>query len=44
MVQRGKSRPGEPGPYFDQFGYAILRDEYLGMAEKGHASGAETRG
>lgn len=31
MVQRGKSRPEEPRPYFDQFGYAILRDEWLAL-------------
>ena len=29
MIRRGKSRPGEAEPYFDQFGYAILREEYL---------------
>ena len=29
MIQRGKSRPEEPNPYFDQFGYAMLRDEWL---------------
>lgn len=29
MIQRGKSRPEESTPYFDQFGYAILRDEWL---------------
>lgn len=30
MVQRGKSREGAKTPYFDQYGYAILRDEWLG--------------
>ena len=29
MVKRGKSRPEEKEPYFDQYGYAILRDEWL---------------
>lgn len=29
MVQRGKARPEEENPYFDQFGYAMLRDEWL---------------
>ena len=29
MIQRGKSRPEDKNPYFDQFGYAILRDEWL---------------
>ena len=28
MRQRGKSRPEEPQPYFDQFGYAILASEW----------------
>ncbi len=28
MVQRGKNRPEAPQPYFDQFGYAILADEW----------------
>lgn len=28
MRQRGKSRPEEPEPYFDQFGYAILESEW----------------
>lgn len=28
MRQRGKSRPKEPEPYFDQFGYAILESEW----------------
>ena len=28
MVQRGKSRPGAAAPYFDQYGYAILREEW----------------
>lgn len=31
MVQRGKARPEESRPYFDQFGYAILRDEWLAL-------------
>lgn len=29
MIKRGKNRPEEPEPYFDQFGYAILKEEYL---------------
>ena len=29
MVKRGKARPEAREPYFDQFGYAILRDEWL---------------
>ncbi|MBQ8200649.1 MAG: GNAT family N-acetyltransferase [Clostridia bacterium] len=29
MIQRGKARPEAEKPYFDQFGYAILRDEWL---------------
>lgn len=29
MVQRGKARPEAANPYFDQFGYALLRDEWL---------------
>ena len=33
MVQRGKARPEAEKPYFDQFGYAILRDEWLQGAE-----------
>ena len=28
MVQRGKSRPEESTPYFDQFGYGILQEEW----------------
>lgn len=28
MVRRGKSRPDAPEPYFDQFGYALLREEW----------------
>jgi len=28
MIKRGKNRPEEPEPYFDQFGYAILREEW----------------
>ena len=28
MLQRGKSRPEEPEPYFDQYGFAILRGEW----------------
>ena len=28
MVKRGKNRPEEPEPYFDQFGYAILAEEW----------------
>ncbi len=29
MVRRGKARPEAREPYFDQFGYAILREEWL---------------
>lgn len=29
MIQRGKSRPEEKEPYFDQFGFAMLREEWL---------------
>ena len=28
MVKRGRSRPEEAEPYFDQFGFAMLREEY----------------
>ncbi|MDO5435592.1 MAG: GNAT family N-acetyltransferase [Clostridia bacterium] len=28
MIQRGKARPEAEKPYFDQFGYAILADEW----------------
>lgn len=28
MIQRGKNRPEEPVPYFDQYGYAILASEW----------------
>ncbi len=28
MVKRGKNRPEEPEPYFDQYGYAILAEEW----------------
>lgn len=28
MLQRGKARPEEPHPYFDQYGYAILCSEW----------------
>lgn len=31
LLQRGKSRPEAANPYFDQFGYALLRDEWLAM-------------
>lgn len=41
MIQRGKARPGAETPYFDQFGYAILRDEWLQETEQ--TKGAETR-
>ncbi len=41
MVQRGKSRPEEEKPYFDQFGYAILRDEWLRNTEQ--TKGEETK-
>ena len=29
MLQRGKSRPEAKEPYFDQFGYAILREKWI---------------
>ena len=29
MLRRGKSRPEAKEPYFDQFGYAILREKWL---------------
>ena len=29
MIRRGKARPEAPEPYFDQYGYAILREEWL---------------
>ena len=41
MVQRGKARPEAEKPYFDQFGYAILRDEWLRITEQ--AKGEETK-
>ena len=28
MIQRGKSRPEDPQPYFDQYGYALLAEEW----------------
>ncbi len=28
MIKRGKSRPGADEPYFDQFGFAVLREEW----------------
>ena len=31
MVKRGKSRPEAAEPYFDQFGYALLREEWHAM-------------
>ena len=31
MVKRGKARPEEAETYFDQFGYAILAEEYFRM-------------
>ena len=34
MVRRGKSRPHAKEPYFDQFGYAMLQDEWLERKEK----------
>ncbi|MBE5798102.1 MAG: GNAT family N-acetyltransferase [Clostridiales bacterium] len=34
MVQRGKSRPEEKNPYFDQFGYAMLRSEWLARRDE----------
>ncbi|MBR4458997.1 MAG: GNAT family N-acetyltransferase [Clostridia bacterium] len=34
MVRRGKSRPGAAQPYFDQFGYAILREEWQRMTRQ----------
>ena len=33
MVRRGKARPEAPEPYFDQYGYAILREEWLQLRE-----------
>ena len=30
MVKRGKNRPGEKETYFDQYGYAILLEEWQG--------------
>ena len=33
MIRRGKGRPGDPEPYFDQYGYAVLRDEWLEQKE-----------
>ena len=33
MLKRGKSRPEEPEPYFDQFGYAMLREEWMKKKE-----------
>ena len=30
MVRRGKNRPGAAEPYFDQYGYAILAEEWQG--------------
>ena len=35
MVQRGKARPEAPEPYFDQFGYAVLRTEWEAGATGG---------
>ena len=32
MVRRGKNRPGAREPYFDQYGYALLREEWPGEA------------
>lgn len=34
MVQRGKARPEAARPYFDQYGYAVLREEWLRNTEK----------
>ena len=34
MVQRGKSRPGAPTEYFDQYGYAILRSEWQNRSNR----------
>ncbi len=34
LVQRGKARPEAEKPYFDQFEYAILREEWLSMREE----------
>ena len=28
MLKRGRSRPEAAEPYFDQFGYALLREEW----------------
>ena len=41
MIQRGKARPEAEKPYFDQFGYAILRDEWLQNTEQ--TKGDETK-
>ena len=41
MIQRGKARPEAEKPYFDQFGYAILRDEWLRITEQ--TKGDETK-
>ena len=41
MVQRGKARPEAEKPYFDQFGYAILREEWLRTTEQ--AKGEESK-
>ena len=36
MVKRGKNRPEEPETYFDQFGYAILAEEWTFKYIKGN--------
>ncbi len=36
LVRRGKSRPDEHAEWFDQFEYAMLRDEYLQRFQKEH--------
>ena len=41
MIQRGKARPEAKKPYFDQFGYAILREEWL--REKEQTKGEENK-
>lgn len=35
MVKRGKSRPEAKEPYFDQFGYAVLQEEWQQLRDKG---------
>lgn len=37
MVKRGKARPEAKEPYFDQFGLAMLRDEWLADQQRNHS-------